>query len=341
MKKQQVLVLFDSAGTPPDDQNYTEEFKKEEWRTEAGVIEALESAGHEVRALGIYDDINILLKEVDQNRPDVVFNLTEIFLGKASMDRNIPSLLELVEIPYTGCGPEGLMICNNKALTKKILTYHRIKTPGFHIFEKGKRVWYPKRLKFPLMVKPLREEASTGIAKASFVEDEEGLRERVVFIHEKYNMAAIVEEYIDGRELYMGILGKNRLQAFPLREMKFTQMPEEGPKMATYKAKWDKKYRERWGIKNEFAGRLPDGIPEKISHICKRAYRALLVDSYARFDLRLTPDGEIFIIEANANPMLAPDDEFAESADKAGLSYEKLVTKILQMAIDGSENVLT
>ena len=341
MKKQKVLVLFDSAGTPPDDQDYTEEFKKEEWRTEAAVIEALEGAGHEVRALGIYDDVNILLKEIEKDRPDVVFNLTEIFLGKASMDRNIPSILESLEVPCTGCGPEGLMICNNKALTKKILTYHRIKTPGFHIFEKGQRVWYPKRLKFPLMVKPLREEASTGIAKASFVEDEESLRERVVFIHEKYNMAAIVEEYINGRELYMGILGRNRLQAFPLREMKFTQMPEEGPKMATYKAKWDKKYRERWGIKNEFAGRLPDGIPEKISHICKRAYRALLIDSYARFDLRLTPEGEIFIIEANGNPMLAPDDEFAESADKAGLGYEKLIAKILQMALDGSENVLT
>ena len=336
MKKQKVLVLFDSAGTPPDDQDYTEEFKKEEWRTEAAVIEALEGAGHEVRALGIYDDVNILLKEIEKDRPDVVFNLTEIFLGKASMDRNIPSILESLEVPCTGCGPEGLMICNNKALTKKILTYHRIKTPGFHIFEKGQRVWYPKRLKFPLMVKPLREEASTGIAKASFVEDEESLRERVVFIHEKYNMAAIVEEYINGRELYMGILGRNRLQAFPLREMKFTQMPEEGPKMATYKAKWDKKYRERWGIKNEFAGRLPDGIPEKISHICKRAYRALMIDSYARFDLRLTPEGEVFIIEANGNPMLAPDDEFAESADKAGLGYEKLISKILQMAVDGN-----
>ena len=336
MKKQKVLVLFDSAGTPPDDQDYTEEFKKEEWRTEAAVIEALEDAGHEVRALGIYDDVNILLKEVEKDRPDVVFNLTEIFLGKASMDRNIPSILESLEVPCTGCGPEGLMICNNKALTKKILTYHRIKTPGFHIFEKGKRVWYPKRLKFPLMVKPLREEASTGIAKASFVEDEDGLRERVVFIHERYNMAAIVEEYINGRELYLGILGRNRLQAFPLREMKFTEMPDEGPKMATYKAKWDKKYRERWGIKNEFAGRLPDGIPEKISHICKRAYRALMIDSYARFDLRLTPEGEVFIIEANGNPMLAPDDEFAESADKAGLGYEKLISKILQMAVDGN-----
>jgi len=341
MSKKKVLVLFDSAGTPPDDQDYTEEFKKEEWRTESGVIEALEKAGHEVRALGIYDDINLLLEEITRDRPEVVFNLTEIFLGKASMDRNIPSLLELLEIPYTGCGPEGLMICNNKALTKKILTYHRIKTPGFHIFNKGKKVWHPKRLRFPLMVKPLREEASTGIARASFVEDEEGLRERVLFIHDKYDMAAIVEEYIDGRELYMSILGRKRLQSFPLREMKFKQIPEEGPKMATYKAKWDKRYRERWGIKNEFAGRLPDGVPERIAHICKRAYRALLIDSYARFDLRVTPGGEIYVIEANANPMLARDDEFAGSAGKAGIAYEKLIAKIVQMALDGNENVLT
>lgn len=332
MKKLKILVLFDSAGTPPKDQDFTQAFEEEDWFTEAAVIDSLKGIGHEVRTLGVYDDVKLVIKEVEENRPDIVFNLTEIFLGKAYLDKNIPSVLELLQIPYTGCGPEGLMICNNKILTKKILTYHRIKVPGFHIFHKGKRIWHPKKLKFPLLVKPAREEASTGIAKGSFVENEKDLVERVQFIHDKFNMAAIVEEYIDGRELYLGILGDKRLQTFPVREMKFSQVPDDEPKLATYKAKWDQKYRKKWGIKNEFAGRLPEGVPEKIIKACKRAYRALMIDSYGRFDLRVTPKGEVYILEANANPELARGDEFAESAEKAGLGYDKLIQKILKLS---------
>ncbi|MGB2879214.1 MAG: hypothetical protein WBD24_03465 [Candidatus Omnitrophota bacterium] len=332
MSKLKVLVLFDSDGTPPKDQDFSKKFAHEDWLTEASVVEALEGSGHEVRTLGIYDDISLLLHEVKENRPDVVFNLTEIFLGKASLDKNIPSVLELLEIPYTGCGPAGLMICNNKALTKKILTYHRIKVPGFHNFHKGKRIWHPKKLNFPLLVKPLQEEASTGIAQASFVENEKDMSERVEFIHERFNMDAIAEEYVEGRELYVSILGHTRLRILPIREMKFTQVPDDEPKLATYKAKWDKEYRKRWGIKDEFSGRLPNGIPEKIFSICKRAHRALMIDGYGRFDIRLTPEGEVFIIEANANPVLAPKEALAESAGKAGISYKKLIRKILHLA---------
>jgi D-alanine-D-alanine ligase len=332
--KKKTLVLFDSAGTPPQDQDFSKEFNSEEWATEANVVEALEALGHEVRILGIYDDIKILLKEIEENRPDVVFNLTEVFLGKAYMDKNIPSLLELTGVPYTGCGPIGLMVCNNKVLTKKILTYHRIKVPGFRIFHKDKRIWLPKKLQFPLLVKPVQEEASTGIAQASFVENEKDLEERIKFTHERFNMDAIAEEYIDGRELYVSILGNRRLKTFSLREMKFTQVPDDEPKLATYKAKWDKKYREKWGIKNEFAGRLPNGISEKITRICKRAYRSLMIEGYGRFDLRVTSKGDIFILEANANPMLAQDDEFAESAKKAGVEYNKLIQKILDLAFE-------
>ena len=334
MKKLKVLVLFDSAGAPPENQDYTEEFKTEDWVAEAGVCETLTKLGHEVRTLGVYDDITLLFKEVEENSPDVVFNLTEIFLGKAYFDRNIPSVLELLELPYTGCDPVSMMVCNNKAMTKKILAYHKIKIPAFHIFHKGKRIWHPRRLKFPVMVKPLKEEASTGIAQASFVQNEKDLIERVQFIHEKFDMAALAEEYIDGRELYVSVLGGKRLQLFPIREMRFTEISEDDPKLATYKAKWDKKYRKKWGIKNGFAGRLPNGAEAKIYNICKRAYRALLIDSYGRFDLRLTPEGEVYIIEANANPDLSKEDEFAESAAKAGIGYDKLMQKILKMAIE-------
>ena len=333
MKKLRVLVIFDSAGTPPVDQDFTEQFKTEDWLTESACCDALKSLGHEVMALGVYDDIRIVLDAVKDFQPDVAFNLTELFHGKAEFDKNIPALFELLQVPYTGCCPVGLTICNNKALTKKILSYHHIRIPHFHIFHKGKRVWHPKRLNFPLIVKPTKEEASTGIAQASFVENEKDLKDRVKFIHEKFDMPALAEEYIDGRELYASVLGSKRLEMFPFREMKFAEVPEEGPKLATYKAKWDKKYRKKWGIKNEFAGRLPDGAQKRIFNMCKLAYRALLMTGYGRFDLRLRSDGEIFIIEANANPSLAPDDEFAGSADKAGIKYDQLVQRIVNLAL--------
>lgn len=332
MKKLKVLVLFDSAGTPPQDQDFSEAFKTEDWSTENAVCKALEELGHTVDMLGIYDDIGLLSQKVKETRPDAVFNLTEIFLGKAHFDKNIPAFLELLDIPYTGCGPQGLMICNNKALTKEILSYHRIKIPDFNIFYKGRKVWRPKRLDFPIMVKPMQEEASTGISQASFVENEKDLTERIQFIHEKFNMPALAEEYIDGRELYLSVFGHKKLKTFPVREMKFTQVPDDEPKLATYKAKWDKKYRKKWGIKNEFSGRLPDGAIEKIIRTCKRAYKALHIDGYGRFDLRLNTKGEIYILEANANPSLDKEDEFAESAQKSGISYNNLIRNILNQA---------
>lgn len=334
-RKLEVLVLFDSAGSPPPDQDFSKELQKgsEDWLTEIDVIDTLKQSGHSVRILGVYDDVSLIVDEIKKNRPHVVFNLTEVFLGKAHFDKNVTSLLEMLEIPYTGCGTEGLMVCNDKAMSKKILTFHRIKVPRFHTFRKGKRIWHPKRLRFPAIIKPLREHASTGISQASFVENESDFCNRVKFIHESLNMNAIAEEYIDGRELYASVFGSQKLKTFPLREMKFTQAPDDEPKIATYKAKWDKKYRERWGIKNVFAGRLPDGVEKNIANICKKAYKILRIQGYGRFDLRLTPQNEIFILEANPNPILRKDEDFAQSAEKGGLPYKDLINKILQFAL--------
>jgi D-alanine-D-alanine ligase len=333
--KLDVLVLFDSAGTPPADQDFTKELKSEheDWLTEIDVIDTLKRLGHNVRILGVYDDAGLIVDEIKKNKPHVVFNLTEIFLGKAHFDKNVVALLEMLDIPYTGCGPEGLTVCNDKSMSKKILTFHRIKVPRFHVFRKGKRVWHPKRIKFPALIKPLREHASTGIAQASYVENESDFCNRIKFIQENLNMHAIAEEYIDGRELYASVLGDQRLKVFPLREVKFTEIPDDEPKIATYKAKWDEKYRERWGIKNVFAGRLPNGIDKKIATICKRAYRVLRIQGYGRFDLRLTPQNDVFILEANPNPILRKDEDFAQSAEKGGLLYKDLINKVLQLAL--------
>jgi len=332
MRKLKVLLLFDSPYFKPRDYDYNEEFKDINWDTEHYVYEALQSLGHQVRLLGLYNDINVLLEEVKENKPDVIFNLVEVFNQKSHLDKNVVALLEMLEIPYTGASSASLFICGDKAFSKKILSFHRIKVPHFYTFYRRHRIWLPKRLRLPLIVKPLTEEASRGISQASVVDSEEALIERIKFIHESIGSDVIVEEYIEGREFYVSVLGNKRIRVLPLREMKFGEFEEDEPRVATYKAKWDYDYRKRWGIKNVFAGRLPDGLLERIEEICKRAYRALNMQCYARFDIRVTSDSKIYILEANANPNLDKDDEIAQSAEKADIPYNKLIQKIVALA---------
>lgn len=327
-----ILVIFDSGANYPADYDYSEEFSQEDWFTEAAVIETLTLMGHNVEFMGLHDDVAPLYKGLSENRPDVVFNLTEVFAGKASLDKNIPAFLELMRVPYTGCNADGLIVCNNKALSKKIFSYHKIKTPQFHTFRKNYKIRVPLKLQFPLIVKPLREEASTGISMASHVKDETELCDRIRFIHSSMNMNAIAEEYIEGQELYISILGNKRLQSFPVREMEFRNMPAGMPRFATFKAKWDENYRKKWGIVNGFATGLAAEMSEKMVNVCKKAYRSLNLDGYARFDCRLTDAGKLYIVEANGNPELAQGDEFAEAAQKAGMSYDILLDRILRLA---------
>jgi len=332
MNKLKILLLFDSPYFKPRGYDFKEEFKEMDWATENDVFNALTKSGHQVSMIGLYNNVNILLEEVNENRPEVVFNLSEVFDQKSHLDKNVVSLLQMLGLTYTGATPANLLICNNKALNKKILSFHKIKIPKFYTFYKEHKIWLPKKLKLPLIVKPLYEEASRGIAQASVVDSEEALIERVKFIHQSLNTDAIAEEYIDGREFYVGILGNKRIKVLPLREMKFGEFSQDEPRIATYKAKWDYDYREKWGIKNVFAGRLPNGVDQKIEDICKRAYRAIGMKSYARFDIRVTSNSEVYIIEANANPSLFMYDEVAQSAEKAGISYDKLLEKIISLA---------
>jgi D-alanine-D-alanine ligase len=242
----------------------------------------------------------------------------------------------MMEIPYTGSSPTGLTLCKNKAMAKEILGYHRIRVPESAVFPRGCVVRRPKRLTFPLFIKPLKEEASYGISQDSFVETDQALEERVRFVHEKMNQDALAEEYIEGRELYVSILGNGRLRAFPIREVIFSEIPEGKPRFATFKAKWDDAYRKRWGIQNIFAAPLPEGVAQRIAKICKKVYRVLQIRGYGRIDLRLTLAGEVVVLEANPNPNLDRDDEFAQSAMKSGLTYEGLVQRILHLALADS-----
>jgi D-alanine-D-alanine ligase len=332
-RRHKVLVLFDTAGTPPADQDFSKELKTDDWAAEAHVIDALKKLGHEVRTIGVWDEPGMIIDEIKANPPDVVFNLTEHFNEISAYDRNVAGLLEMMGVPYTGSSPTGLTLCKNKGMAKELLAYHKIRVPNFALFSPRATIKKPPHLKFPLFIKPAEEEASYGISQDSFVENDEALEERIRFIHERMNQTALAEEYIEGREIYVSLLGNERLLVFPLREVIFTEVPENRPKFSTFKAKWDDAYRKRWGIQNVFAEPFPEGVVQRIGKICKGVYRALRIRGYGRIDLRVTAEGEIVILEANPNPNLDRDDEFAQSAMKAGLTYERLVQRILRLAL--------
>ena len=225
------------------------------------------------------------------------------------------------------------MLAHDKALSKKILTYHRIPTPNFVVFPIRRAVRRPRRLDFPLLVKSAVEEASMGISQASVVTSDEKLRDRVAFIHEQVRSDAIAEQYIEGRELYVGVIGNHRLLSLPVWEMLFTKMPEDLSHIATEKVKFDPDYQKRYGIKTRAAKDLSAKTEERIANICKRVYRILTLSGYARMDLRLTVDDRIYVIEANPNANLEYGEDFAESAAKIGISYKALIQRILNLGL--------
>jgi D-alanine-D-alanine ligase len=337
-KKLKILALFDAIAPTTLDQDLTAELKTEDWKTEAQVLAALGELGHTIEHLAIFDTMDLMRQKLQTFEPDLIFNLADQFRNNRAFDQNIVSFLEMHGLPFTGCGSTGLTLCKHKGISKKILGYHRIHVPEFTVIPRGKRVVRPKRLRFPILVKPLKEEASYGIAQASFVESDEQFKERVQFVHEKYDHDAIAEEYIEGRELYVSILGNHRLQVFPIRELVFKEVPPDEPKIATYKAKWDEEYRKRWGLQNRFADGLDPAVVREIESTCRRIYRLLTIDGYARLDLRLTPNIEVYFIEANPNPVLASDEDFAQSASKAGIAYPQLIEQIVRLGLKSARD---
>ena len=326
------LVLVHSTLVPPDSLKGSTEKEIDEWRTEYDVISHLKSEGHEVRPLGISDSLSELRGAIIEWKPHIVFNLLEEFDGIVTYDQHVVAFLELMHQPYTGCNPRGMLLSRDKVLSKQLLTYHRVPTPQFMVFPRGKKPRVPKKLRFPLFVKSSTEDASLGIAHASVVADAKQLTERIAFIHEQTHSDALVEEYIEGRELYLSVLGNNRLTVFPPREIFFEQVPDDAPKFATFHAKWNDAYRKKWGIKNAAAGPLPDGVKENLTRLARRIYRLLKIRGFGRIDVRLTSNGEVFVIEANPNPSLAQEEDFAQAAAEAGMGYDVLIQQILDAA---------
>jgi D-alanine-D-alanine ligase len=329
VKPARILVLMHESLVPPEDlEGYTER-EIDEFKTEYDVMAFLEEAGHDVRALGLRDDLVDLRTAITEWRPDVAFNLLEEFQGIVTYDQYVVAFLELMKLPYTGCNPRGMMISRDKVLSKQLLAYHRIPTPRFAVFRKGKRYRIQRRLQFPLFVKSATDDASLGISQASIVYDLPRLRERIDFIHEQTSSDALVEEYIEGRELYVGVIGNQRLQTMPVWELEFGTMPS----IATRKVKWDRNYQRKHGIRTDRARNLPEGMESYLDRLSKRIYRALYLSGYARMDFRMRADGSVFVLEANANPNLSYGEDFAESAEAAGVPYGNLLARIIRLGV--------
>lgn len=331
MKKTRILALVHDHLVPPDDTTGVD-VREAEWKMEYDVIETLREQGHEVAVLGIHDDLTGIRHRIGSFKPQIVFNLLEAFAGITTFDQNVVSYLELLRMPYTGGNPRGLILARDKALSKKLLAYHRIPVPEFAVVRRGQRPKLTGKLQFPLIVKSLFFEASVGISQASVVENEEQLARRVQFIHESLGTAAIVEQFIDGREWYVGVLGNERLQVFPVWEMSFAKMPDNRWRIATERVKWSTKYQQKHGIMTD-AAELDADVAARVQHIAKRVYRALDLSGYARVDLRVNQEGRVYVLEANPNPNLAYGEDFAESAERGGVSYEHLLERIVTLGL--------
>jgi D-alanine-D-alanine ligase len=329
--KRRILALVHQHLVPPEDTTGVD-ILEAEWKMEYDVIETLREQGHEVRVLGVHDDLAGIRPTAGFFEPHIVFNLMEAFAGITTFDQNVVSYLELLRLRYTGCNPRGLMLARDKALSKKLLAYHRIPVPDFMVVRYGRKPAVHKKMHFPLIVKSLFFEASAGISQASVVEDEEQLARRVQFIHDTLGTAAIVEQFIDGRELYVGVLGNERLEVLPVWEMSFAQMPGNRWRIATERVKWNTQYQKKNGIMTN-AAKLEDAAVAHIQRIAKRAYRALDLNGYARVDLRMDDEGRAYVLEANPNPNLAYGEDFAESAEVNDLSYEKLLERIITLGL--------
>lgn len=333
MKKLRISVLMHERFVPPDSVEGLTAKEIAPWKTEYDVLAGLRGLGHDAHPLAVGDDLAPIRTTLRDFKPDVVFNLLEEFAG---VDTHVPFVLGYLELAgqlYTGCNPRGMMIACNKALTKKILRYHRIRAPEFVVVPLGKKMRLPTRIPFPLIVKSATSHGSVGIAQASVVTDEQKLTERITFIHEQLTTDVIVEQYIEGRELYVGVIGNHRLQTLPLWEIFFEKLADGAPRIVTEKMKWDIDYQERTGVVTRAADALPDGAVKAIANVCKRIYRALGQTGYARMDLRLTPDGKVYLLESNPNPQLAYKEDFAESANATGITYEKLLQRIVNLGL--------
>jgi D-alanine-D-alanine ligase len=317
-----LLHTTDAAGPPED--------------PVLGQLEAaLHTHGHETFRAVVSDEIEPLIAQLRREAPELVFNMAEAFAGKSALESNVAALLNLLGLRYTGSSPSSLMIAGDKALTKKILSFHQIKTPEFATVFRG-ALDSVGNLAFPVIVKPPQEDASLGITSKSVVHDLKELFEAMDGLRKEFKSPVLVEQFVDGREFYVGVLGNENATALPVIELDFTKFPADKPKIASYAAKWGE---DGEGSGAEFAGTesiFPTGVDatllERMQRVAVDAFDALRLRDYARIDLRVTAEGEIFVIEVNPNCYLERSGEFARAAERSGLPYPALIDRIVEMA---------
>jgi D-alanine-D-alanine ligase len=293
---------------------------------------ALRAAKHKVKILGVHGEVNQLIDGLRAQKPRLVFNLMEMFGKNVLGDVAVAGGLQLLDIVHTGGGPGELYLRQDKALTKELLAYHGVPFPHYVVF---RRDYYPEtigRLRMPLIVKPLRMDASIGIESHSLVRSTTQMMKRVVAIHEKVKDSALVEEYIEGREFYVGVIGNKKPIALPPIEMDFSGLPKGYPAILGRRAKWVKRSREYKGTHAKIA-EIPDDLKSRLQRVSVDAYRALRVRDYGRIDIRMSNSGEIYVIEVNASCYLEQSAELATAAKAAGISFNDLVNAIARLAI--------
>lgn len=333
MRRLRVLVLMHEDLVPPRSIRGLAFADIAPFKCEFDVVATLREIGHEVLPLGVATDLGTIRDAIERFNPHITFNLLEEFHGVAVYDHAVVSYLELLRQPYTGCNPRGLMLCHDKALAHKILSYHGVRVPAFTVFERGRKVRRPPHLDFPLFVKSTVEDASLGISQASIVHSDAKLEERVAYVHEQVGSDALCEAFIPGRELYIGVMGNQRVTTLPVWELHFENVADAAPKIATAKVKWDEAYQRRWGIESRAAEGLDEKVTRRISRLARRVFHVLGLSGYARIDLRMDADGHIFVLEANPNPQLAFGEDFADSARAAGLAYPDLIQRIVDLGL--------
>jgi len=310
-------------------------WKHDEPEMEYQVADALRVKGHDVTLVGVRNDLQYLVRCLEDIRPDLVFNGVEAFRGHAGLEYMVPGMLEAEGYRYTGSPPLSLLVSRNKAMSKKVLAFHGIRVPAFVTCRPGETLRLPEGLRFPLIVKPLQSDASAGIAQASVVQDAAALADRVTMMHERFEQPAIAEEFVDGRELYVSLIGNgDDLDILPITEMVFDKRrTRTEERIATQSAKWDEDYRARKGIRNVFARPLARAVKARIEDICRTAFRALWLRDYARLDVRVAADGEVWVLEANANPFISYGHDMANAAGKAGMDYYEFIQRLVDEAM--------
>lgn len=332
-KKLTVILLADERLLPDGDLSAFSGKERMLRKTEYDVKHAIESLGHKLIPVGISNDLHTIRDAIDAHKPDIVFNLAEEFNHVAHFDQHVVSFLELLRQPYTGCNPRGLTIARDKALTKKILAYDGLKVPEFAIFPMRRTTKRPSELEFPLFVKSLTEEGSIGISGASIVRDDVKLQERVDFIHRTATSAALAEEYIEGREIYVSIMGNERVTVLPPWEFFVENRPEGAPLIATGRGKWDPVYQDQAGVMTGPA-EISTKLATKLERLSRDIYRLLGLSGYARLDFRITASEDAYLLEANPNPQIASDEDFASAAEAAGIEYPELIERLIRFGMN-------